>query len=613
VTNPDVVCRAEAKEGEVCINLEDKIFYESGKDSCYEYKDLDPKYKSSIHYFNTKFKRVLPKSSLTLEPIIYECINDKDKLPTCATPFEGKCKDASDVTSVVNFCKESTNFYKTMGNSCVKTSISEGQLLNCQLNNHRLPICEQVANTEASCMENTDKEIYCVDSAGADAKIYQSTSTSCSLFNNLTNTPLGTRKTYFYFDKEFKRIEMITDTTKIYASYYCTNYSGSFVCNTIEIQEFGEIIKTPNSVEMCISNGNSITFSQTHQEYISIDKNNIKTDSKINDTTNNTVENTVDEPENCEIDDYNLPTCTQYEQENQSCMDGTEGYCVVPSCDNTMIYKSTETTCELISKNNNFEQSSGQPTQENDNLVNNDSILTFKATGNSIIMVGGKSVLPNCKLSGSEVKEDESCQTDTNEVDSCINNNTIYIRKEVTKNIFHCTKLTHPFTFGNSDVVHFTRNYSNKDSFTYSSLITSNSKLSLAYQCEFDANKIATKCKLFKGHYLTSTTNSGYIVSCSGLKDDECSIKSIGSDTNCTSGEGTIKSGGGAICFGNRKIDLPATQAVQYIAFKATSYNKGYGANKGDIVLLELGNNYAMRINKYAGKSSTIILFKLLK
>jgi len=310
----------------------------------------------------------------------------------------------------------------------------------------------------------------------------------------------------------------------------------------------------------------------------------------------------VDEPENCELNDYDLPTCTQYEQENQSCMDGTEGFCVVSSCESTKIFKLTETTCELVSDSASIKQSFDQPTQENDNIVDYDSVITFKATGNSIIKVWGKSVLPNCKLSGSEVKEDEACQTDTNEVDSCINNNIIYIRKEVTTNTFHCTKLTHSFTSGNSDVVHFTRNYSNKNSFTYSSSITSNSKLSFAYKCEFDAKKIATKCELFKGHYITFTTNSGYIVSCSGLKDDECSITSIGSDTDCTSGEGTIKSGGGAICFGSRKIDLPTTQAVQYIAFKATSYNKGYGAKKGDIVLLELSNNYAMRINKYAGK-----------
>ncbi|OUM63138.1 hypothetical protein PIROE2DRAFT_10405 [Piromyces sp. E2] len=215
ITNPEVVCREGAAEGEVCWSTTNNKFYESGRGFCFEYQDIDRQDK--LQYFNQKYKRVLPESTVTTEPIIYECTPDTD-----------------------------------------------GVLRNCELNEHELPVCENASGDE-KCREDAKEGSYCVNTGGS-VDIFVTTGGKCKLYTDDKVMPDGRTK-HFYFDKEFKLIDTSgsTDTTKIYASKPIPN-----TCTKMTQKAIGELIRTPTSVAMCLPDGKSMSLLQTEQEYLFI-------------------------------------------------------------------------------------------------------------------------------------------------------------------------------------------------------------------------------------------------------------------------------------------------------------------------------------------------------
>ena len=188
-----------ATEGEICISG-DKL-YESGKNSCFEYVDYI--YKSKYQFFNGKGHRVLQESSVASA---YKCDVDTDT----------------------------------------------GELSNCSKYNNQLPVCVNDASTSTSCIEDAADDTYCIKSNN----IYKNMQGSCTLETTTTLIP-DTNPKYYYFDKEFKLISEIDTNSKIYASYECVN-GGSVACTPLTEKSKGDVIRTPNSVKMCIGPGISI-------------------------------------------------------------------------------------------------------------------------------------------------------------------------------------------------------------------------------------------------------------------------------------------------------------------------------------------------------------------
>ncbi|OUM68882.1 hypothetical protein PIROE2DRAFT_3253 [Piromyces sp. E2] len=123
----------------------------------------------------------------------------------------------------------------------------------------------------------------------------------------------------------------------------------------------------------------------------------------------------------------------------------------------------------------------------------------------------------------------------------------------------------------------------------------------MAYKCSFDANKKASGCEPVSGY----AVDGNFLVSCSNLEGDDCTVVSKGSDGDCQAGEGIFNAGGGSLCFGTRKVALPES-GTKYVAFKATADHDVFNKAAGAIVMLELGKDYAVVMNKYPDSSKTL-------
>ena len=223
--------------------------YESGKASCYEVID---KTNSRFQYFNAKHKRILPESPLTPDPVIYDC--NVVALPQCDdTPSTGtKCQvNKADVT----FCKYNNQIYKTVDSDCVVADPVPEKL--CVKNENTLPPCEvNGGNGDAICLEHG----YCIHS---NTKIYSKDkdSSTCTEFDVKIDNDL------LYFDKTFEMIESIDKDKVIYTSYKCQSDD---TCVINPEKAIGQLVRKPNSVEMCLAGKKSISLTQSEQVYYNI-------------------------------------------------------------------------------------------------------------------------------------------------------------------------------------------------------------------------------------------------------------------------------------------------------------------------------------------------------
>ncbi|OUM70380.1 hypothetical protein PIROE2DRAFT_1537 [Piromyces sp. E2] len=489
VANPREVCRTGAGEGEVCQHTDGK-FYESGKEACFEYRDRTG---AKLQYFNTAYRHILPETTITTEPIVYECT--PENLPECyGNPATGvECQKASE--EVVPFCIKSGKVYKTGGGKCQSYTPSDGELLGCVVNKHELPVCEQVADTSKACMAQGKDDTYCFDD-DSDT-LYITKDGKCKLYTDEEVVP-DTATKYFYFDKEFRLISSVGETAKIYTGYGCVKVPGTdpVTCEVIEVRAEGELIRTPTTVGMCLSGGAMMSLTtQTPPEYRDI---------------------------------------------------------------NAGAYKFAGITGGAEHK--------------------------VKATGKSIVKIGVAVNLATCKAAA-------NCNDGTNEVDACIFEDVIYVNVDGT-----CGKLTYTGETAPA-VVFFGRDHTKANSYTYvaASDISTDTTLHLAYKCTFDGTKKATACEKVTGYAITDS----YLMSCSGLEGDACTVQAKGSDATCTTGEGLLNTGGASLCFGSRKVDLPTAEGIKYVAFKATQDHEAFTAAAGKLVMLELAKDYAMVMNAY--------------
>ncbi|OUM70384.1 hypothetical protein PIROE2DRAFT_1541 [Piromyces sp. E2] len=122
--------------------------------------------------------------------------------------------------------------------------------------------------------------------------------------------------------------------------------------------------------------------------------------------------------------------------------------------------------------------------------------------------------------------------------------------------------------------------------------------VSYAYQCTFDGNGLASRCRLARG-YIKAGAN---MVNCNGWKGDDCVIEAIGSDSCIGRDEGEINRNGQSICFGaSDKLALPADGKIYATFTTAKEINRAYGIQKEDgIIFLELTAE-AVLLSSYTG------------
>ncbi|OUM68922.1 hypothetical protein PIROE2DRAFT_3312 [Piromyces sp. E2] len=487
-------------EGEVCLHSDGK-FYESGRGRCWEY--LDHENASHRQYFNSvKHKRVLPESTLTTDPIVYEC--DPTNLPKCKATHDNKCQQEDG--AVVDYCVlvDGSKVYKTVDNTCVEHTPAAGELLGCVLNGHTLPVCDQVSNANVACVAESATGSHCI-SRRDGGMIYKSTASTCTLVTDKTAITKDVTS-HYYFDKEFKAIASVTASSRIYTRYACTLENGRPTCNVVSPAAVGEVVRTASDLRMCLANGESVGLTATGSQYLSI-------------TTA-----------------------------------GTEFAGLA------------------------------------------DDTYTVKTIGNGIVKVGDTvtEAIPQCN---SDDETELPCvKNGSGNVNACYTStdSKLYLTTQDNK----CKQLTITAYASGKGIIHFARDHSLAQSYTYLSTIDADSKPRMAYQCSFGGDGKASGCVKVTGHVVTES----YLISCSNRADDDCTVRAT--TTSCTGGEGVIVSDG--ICFGNAKVALPTATATasDYIAFKATDYNAYFGLAKGEIALVELGKNYAITTTKHTAESA---------
>ncbi|OUM68891.1 hypothetical protein PIROE2DRAFT_3271, partial [Piromyces sp. E2] len=232
--------------------------------------------------------------------------------------------------------------------------------------------------------------------------------------------------------------------------------------------------------------------------------------------------------------------------------------------------------------------------------------FTLKTTGKSIIKIDSSTMdnLPTCYESPSGRKRaidpSDVCKTGeggAKEVNYCIGNTDNKIYKSNSSSADNkCNPVTSTTT---TEILFFDWNYETVDS------VDTSKPIKLTYKCTFTGDgtsKTVDQCTLIQGHVIT---DSDVVVTCSGLKNDECSVKQKSSLPGC--GEGSVKSGGNSICFGTKEINIPSISnaPVKYIAFASNNFNPNYGVEKGTQHLLELafvesGTSYVTVTNTYS-------------
>jgi len=222
---------------------------------------------------------------------------------------------------------------------------------------------------------------------------------------------------------------------------------------------------------------------------------------------------------------------------------------------------------------------------------------TYKTIGKGIIYIDETipSGLPTCDAVGDSV--DGGCKSSEVAVSYCtkevVSKLGIYKSDPSGGKCNLITKTDH------GEITYYKKDYDRETT------VTLTSKIRYAYKCTFDGNGKADECTLLRGY----TISGSYVVMCSGSKYDDCIVSNKGSTSACkaTANEGSIKSGGLAVCFGTNEVTLPtaAATAPNYIAFKSTGLNPAYGVQAdGKYVLMELTSNYAVKVTTYPGKKN---------
>jgi len=210
------------------------------------------KSEAKFQYFNNKHKKVLPESSLTQDPIIYQC-DVLSSLPICSNA--GASSQCSDGTNLVNYCVYDGELYKyvTSPVKCEKITYKKGELFNCVRIANKLPDCENDAGID-SCVTGAVKDSFCLD----NNVLRKTTANGCEAFVHDTKT--------YYFDKKFKIIKKIDNNTSVYTRITCTSGSNCII-NGKKVA--GQLVRTPTSVELCLDavKHDSISLLETKQLY----------------------------------------------------------------------------------------------------------------------------------------------------------------------------------------------------------------------------------------------------------------------------------------------------------------------------------------------------------
>ncbi|OUM64192.1 hypothetical protein PIROE2DRAFT_9094 [Piromyces sp. E2] len=230
--------------------------------------------------------------------------------------------------------------------------------------------------------------------------------------------------------------------------------------------------------------------------------------------------------------------------------------------------------------------------------------FTLKTTGKSIIKIDSSTTnsLPTCYESPSGRKR----VVDAADVNYCIGNTDNKINKSNPSSAENkCNPVTSTIT---TEILFFDRNYERVDA------VDTSKPIKLAYKCTFTGggtSKTVDQCTIIQGHVIT---DSDVVVTCSGLKNDECFVKQKSSLPGC--GESSVKTGENSICFGASEINIPSISNahVKYIAFKSTDFNPNYGVEKDTQHLLELafvesGTSYVTVTNTYSLVASGKLYF----
>ncbi|OUM70386.1 hypothetical protein PIROE2DRAFT_56861 [Piromyces sp. E2] len=352
VTNPNAVCRPGAVEGEVCLHTDTKL-YESGKGRCFELRD--EKFHAKLQYFNAKNKKILPQSTVTLEPLIYLC--DKSNLVTCKTANdeENQCKEKGNGDGEVDYCIHLNVVYHTVGNTCVPYTDyapGDGELLGCKKNENVLPVCDSTA-AGSPCIEGVAEGSHCIDDADL---IYVTKEGGCTQVTDETLIPDGESRVY-YFDKEFKEIKEkdIVATTKIYARYLCENPgterkragNTALKCLHFEATVNGDFVRKPDSVEMCldVSQGKTISLTKGKEAYSTLSCVSGKFASIS--STSVTIKNTGKSIVQVGSTPQALVACTNDGNNSQKCNNGSPvDFCL--NGGDSKIYKTDGTKCVVV-------------------------------------------------------------------------------------------------------------------------------------------------------------------------------------------------------------------------------------------------------------------------